>query len=246
MKPLEIVGVSYSYGPRTVLQEVTFSLKDGELVGLIGPNGAGKTTLLRLILGLARPSSGEIRLWDRNPYKDPVVRQRIGYLPQRAVYNTHFPLTAGEAVFLALPRRPFALGPNSAERAKIKEALALVGMEKYLDTPLSALSGGQQQLVFLARCLVHKPSLLLLDEPTNALDLFAQHRFYNLLAELQQKIKLTVLVVSHDILALAQVAERFLLLDKKIIASGPPSEILYQFINTPLAGACLVQAHGVG
>lgn len=246
MKPLEIVEVSYSYGPRNVLHGVTFALKEGELVGLIGPNGGGKTTLLRLILGLAQPYSGEIYLWGRNPYKDPVVRQRIGYLPQRAIYNTHFPLTAGEAVFLTLPRRPFALGPNSSERAKIKEALALVGMEKYLDTPLRYLSGGQQQLVFLARCLAHKPSLLLLDEPTNALDLAAQHRFYNLLAELRQRINLTILAVSHDILALAQVADRFLLLDKKIIASGPPSKILYQFFNNPLAGAHLIPAQGVG
>lgn len=244
MKPLEVVGVTYAYGQRTVLQEITFSLKEGELAGLIGPNGAGKTTLLRLIMGLTSPSTGKILLWGRDPHEDPLVRRRIGYLPQRTFYNTHFPLTAGEAVFLALSsRRPFALGPNNAEKDKIKEALALVGMESYLEAPLSALSGGQQQLIFLARCLVNQPSLLLLDEPTNALDLAAQHRFYYLLAELRRKLKLTVLVVSHDVLSLAQVAERLVVLDKKIIASGPPSKILFhQLIGNPAAGAHLSPA----
>ena len=242
---VDIVDVSYSYGRQEVLEGVNFCLREGELVALVGPNGAGKTTLLRLILGLAAPSRGSVYVWGCNPYEDPSVRGRIGYLPQRTTYETYLPLNVADAVFLALPGRPFGFRPHTIEKARIREAVALVGMEEYLYSPLNALSGGQQQLVFLARALVRNPRLLLLDEPTNTLDLAAQHRFYELLAQLRHKLALTVLVVSHDVLPLAQVADRFILLHQGTAVSGSPREILGRLLGQ-IPGTARVQQGEVG
>ncbi|MDN5346586.1 MAG: zinc transport system ATP-binding protein [Clostridia bacterium] len=232
-KIVELKGINYKIGGRIILEDINFSLAPGEFVGLVGPNGAGKTTLLRLILGLIKPSSGKVEVLGQDPASSLSVRRQIGYLPQRQIFDVNFPLTVSEAVFLALPRPLFFWRYNSRQKEQVTRTLDLLNLLNLSHKPLGQLSGGQQQLVFLARALVNRPSLLLLDEPVNGLDISAQDHFYNVLSRLQQELGLTVLVVSHDLPGLGDYAQRFILLNKTILAAGSPGQIIKQMATAP-------------
>ncbi|OIQ55793.1 metal ABC transporter ATP-binding protein [Neomoorella thermoacetica] len=226
MEPIVLEHVSLHHRGQAIIDKVSLRIAKGEFVGLIGPNGAGKTTILRLILGLLPPTGGRVQLLGADPWRQPAVRTRAGYLPQRPAFEDRFPLTAADAIWLALPRRPFSWRPARREKELIAGALELVNLAGYGESPLRALSGGQLQRVYLARALVNRPEVLILDEPTSALDFAAQRHFYRLLADLRRQLGLTILVVSHDLLALAAVADRFILLDKTVLASGNPRRVL--------------------
>jgi zinc transport system ATP-binding protein len=236
-KVIELTSVNYQFDQRIILEAISFNLAPGDFVGLVGPNGAGKTTLLRLILGLLKPDSGEIKVLGYNPALSLNVRRQIGYLPQRQVFDTNFPLTVSEAVSLALPRPLFFWHYNTRQKEQVSKTLNLLNLLDLSHKPLGQLSGGQQQLVFLARTLVNEPQLLLLDEPTNGLDINAQNHFFGVLNRLHTELGLTILVVSHDLLGLASYAPRFLLLNRTILAAGNPDQIINRLISLPRGAA---------
>ncbi len=158
-KLLEVEQVSVQYGDTSVLDGVSLDVFRGEFLGIIGPNGSGKTTLLRVMLGLLRPTSGQVRLFGQ-PLATFRDWRRLGYMPQKASFDAALPVTAAEVVasglipILGWRRR---IGPD--ERRKVNESLALVGMEKQAGTRIGALSMGQQQRVLIARALVSEPRL---------------------------------------------------------------------------------------
>lgn len=191
----QLQGVDFSYGANTVLEGVDLTVRRGDYLAVLGPNGGGKTTLVKLILGLIRPDTGQVRVFDAPPAQ---TRGSIGYVPQYTNIRPDFPVSTLDVVLMGLATsRSFGLRASSAERDKAMEALALVDMADCADRRIGALSGGQRQRVFIARALASGPDLLLMDEPTASVDAHARFCFYELLAELSDRV--SVVVVSHDL-----------------------------------------------
>lgn len=223
---VEVKGVTFGYGERTVLEDVTLAVEEGDFWALMGPNGSGKTTLVKLILGLLKPRAGEVRLFGC-PAGSFRCRQKIGYVPQRAALEHRFPTTVEEAVMAG---RTALLGPGrrpgKEDRRAVGEALELLGLYELRHRPLSCLSGGQQQKVFLARALAGRPALLILDEPEAGLDSLALGSFYALLQRLNREMGMTLLVVTHDTGAVARHVGKVACLNRRIICHGPPAQVL--------------------
>lgn len=184
--------VSFSYGDRRVLRDVTFHIHLGEFAAIIGPNGAGKTTMLRLVLGLSKPQQGSIRVLGTPP---ELCRDKIGYVPQNVVYDPAFPVSVREVVRMGRLHGSTGRYRKDDEGA-VDRALALADVADLADRPYSALSGGQRRRVLVARALAGTPELLVLDEPTANMDVESEGRLYGALREL--KGSTTVIVVTHD------------------------------------------------
>ncbi|MFO7598112.1 MAG: ABC transporter ATP-binding protein, partial [Desulfocurvibacter africanus] len=191
----QLQGVDFSYGANKVLEGVDLTVRRGDYLAVLGPNGGGKTTLVKLILGLIRPDAGQVRVFNAPPAQ---ARGSIGYVPQYTNIRPDFPVSTLDVVLMGLATaRSFGLRASSAERDKAMQALALVDMTDCADRRIGTLSGGQRQRVFIARALASGPDLLLMDEPTASVDAHARFCFYELLAELSDKV--SVVVVSHDL-----------------------------------------------
>jgi zinc transport system ATP-binding protein len=220
---LEDVSFAYRGGP-PALEGVSLSVEQGAFVGIAGPNGGGKTTLLRLALGLERPASGRVLVFGRPP--GTRGSPRIGYLSQRAQLASGTPVTVRELVEagrLAV-RGPF--GPLRApDRAAVAHAIERVGLADRADAPLRTLSGGMQQRAFIAKALATEPALLALDEPTTGVDAESQESLAVLLAELRSELGVTILYVSHEFGAVEHVVSRLVLVRRRILFDGAPSEL---------------------
>ena len=224
------------------LEDISLSIPESEFVGVIGPNGSGKTTLCRAVLGLMAPLRGTLRVLDCACEELRCHhRALIGYLPQKGMLDRNFPVTVLEAVMMG---RYGALGlfrrPARKDRDIAREALAQVEMDHHRDSALGALSGGQQQRVFIARALAQQPRILLLDEPTTGLDLTAQHSVVGLIQQRHRDLKLTVLMITHDINMIRSRVDRLVLLKTKLFAEGPPREVLIPEILSQVYGKDLV------
>lgn len=191
-------NVSFGYEGKKVIEGLSFGVKERDFVGLIAANGAGKTTLLRLIVGLLKPTEGEILL-----FGEPIGRykgwDRIGYVPQKNSFNPLFPATVKEVVMSGLFGRNKLLSRlGKADQAKCDDALTAMGIEDLAHNRIGRLSGGQQQRAFLARALINNPQLLILDEPTVGIDAETQKSFFHMIRHMHQHHNITFLMVSHD------------------------------------------------
>ncbi|EGP42517.1 methionine ABC transporter ATP-binding protein [Achromobacter insuavis] len=200
-------------GTVTALADISFSIGRGEVFGIIGRSGAGKSTLLRSINMLERPSAGHVRVDGVDVGsldEDALVglRRRIGMIFQ------HFNLLSAKTVAqnVALPLRVAGVKPAEA-RAKVDALLDLVGLRDKADTYPSKLSGGQKQRVGIARALVHDPEILLCDEATSALDPETTQSILALLRDINRKLGLTVVLITHDMAVIREVCHRVLVLD---------------------------------
>jgi zinc transport system ATP-binding protein len=222
---LDVDDICVKLGNETVLEDVTLRVRRGEFVGLAGPNGGGKSTLLRAILGLVPTCCGAVRAFG-GPASGPLVRRRMAYLAQNEAHvDPLFPATALEVAQLGrVARRGLLRRLGAADRAAALRALDEVGMADLKDRLVGTLSGGQRQRVLLAKALAAEPDLLLLDEPTTGVDPRARDEFHHLLADLNQRRGLTVLLVSHDTDFLAHVAQRVIVLDRTIHFDGDPRQ----------------------
>ncbi len=240
MEPVvaELEHVCVDFEGERVLDRVDLRVPGGAFVGVIGPNGAGKTTLLRVLLGLVRPSCGHVRLFGRdiNSFRD---WHRVGYVPQRAVgFETRFPATVREVVLsgragrVGLGRR---FGPR--DHAAVEWALRTAGLWDVRDRLVGKLSGGQQQRVFVARAMANEPDLLLLDEPTAGVDPEGEERFYELLRSLRRERGTTLVLVSHDVAAVAREVSQLVCLNRTLFCHGAPEEALRDGTLDRLYGA---------
>lgn len=223
---LEKVNVSIR-GVR-VLDGIDLDLAEGAFVAVIGPNGAGKTTLVRVILGLVKSDSGRVLLFGNPPNGPQNQKHRVGYLPQRQQFDPGFPVSAHDVVMMG---RVGCIGlfrfPSRSDKDAATETLRRIGFrDGLIGKPIGELSGGQQQLAFLGRALCSHTQLLILDEPTNGLDLVAQRTFYRVVRELQRDFGLTILVVSHDIAAVAGCVDQMICLKGSVRARGTAREVL--------------------
>jgi zinc transport system ATP-binding protein len=218
-------GVSFAYGDEPAVEDVSFTLRAGEFVALVGPNGSGKSTLVRLLLGLLRPSTGTVRLLGDDP-RSLGERGRLGYVPQRGVLAPDVPVTVAEVVATGrLARRPWWRPHQSVDRDAIAHAIEAVGLTELTRRPVAELSGGQQQRVLIARALASDPELLVLDEPTAGVDAESQRLFRDSLVHLVAEHDATVLLVSHELGAVADDLDRVLVMKRKLLFDGPPADL---------------------
>ena len=204
---------------KPVVEDVSFSLKLGSLLGIVGPNGGGKSTLLKLLVGLLTPCSGVVS--HSCPLKE------VGYLPQRTEVDRNFPLRVVDVVAMGLWAKTGNLKRLSKEdyEMRVLPALEKVGLMGYEARGLHCLSGGQFQRLLFARLLVQEASLLFLDEPFNALDPQTMEDLSALLVSLQEQGK-TIVVVSHQLDSVRQFFPLTLILAKKMIAFGETKDVL--------------------
>jgi zinc transport system ATP-binding protein len=223
---VELRGVSFAYAAGLpVLNDVDLRVAPGELVAVAGPNGGGKTTLVRLVLGLLKPTRGEVFLFGE-PAGRFSRRSALAYLPQRAQLGTDAPVTVEEVVASGRLGPGSLFGPlRRGDREIVEESIERVGLTPVARHPLSTLSGGQQQRAFIAKALAGKPSLLVMDEPTTGVDAESQEALAELLDRLHRELKVTVLYVSHEFGAIERYVDRLVLVRGTIVFDGHPSAL---------------------
>lgn len=227
MDPLiDVDALSFAYGRTEVLDCVTFQVRAGEFVALTGPNGSGKSSLLRVLLGLLAPRSGSVRLFGQDPARLP-ERWRLGYVPQRPAQAQLLPATVAEVVAAGrLVRRGWWRRPSPDDHAAVADAMDAVDVADLAGRRVGELSGGQQQRVLIAKALVSGPELLVLDEPVAGVDAESQRRFRDALVHLAKDKGAAVLLVSHELGAVAEDLDRVLILKSgKIVFDGPPADL---------------------
>ena len=211
---------------RAALRGVSLDVAPATTLALVGPNGGGKTSLLRAILGLL-PFRGTVLLAGLTPRQATRRGDVVGYVPQRPQVPAALPITARAAVRLAVAGRGgFLKKPRPADLEWADAMLARVcGDESLFDVPVTRLSGGQLQQVFLARALANRPSVLLLDEPTVGLDRPAVARLVGLLRSLRDELDLATLIATHDHLSAMAVADEMVYLDQTVRYRGPTDRL---------------------
>ncbi|MGI0025599.1 MAG: metal ABC transporter ATP-binding protein [Nitrososphaera sp.] len=216
MHVVELDRVSYAYSGNVVLDNISFSISEGDLLGIIGPNGAGKTTLFSCMLGLLSDYTGAIRMFEQDIRRNARVFKSIGYIPQRKAIDPNFPATVEEIV---------SLGMNGeVSREKIVNALEIVGLGAQSEKRIGEISGGQQQRVLIAKAIVNDPRLLILDEPATGIDVETQNKFYALLKKLNQDNKITIIWASHDLDAVNRLASSVACINRSMFFHGETRE----------------------
>ena len=241
---VELRGVDFAYERHLVLEDVDLRVDTGSFVSIIGPNGGGKSTLLKLLLGLIEPLRGEVRVFGKRPRR---ARRAVGYMPQHQSLDASFPITVEEVVRLGRLHRSSWFGlPRSEDRRACEQALETVGCSHLRTESFSELSGGQRQLVLIARALVSGPRLLLLDEPTANLDPAVEESFYALLQRLRGEI--TMILVSHDVGLVAEQTEQVVCVNRRV-ELHPAHAVSGELVGAMFGaeGARLVDhTHGLG
>ena len=232
-------NVSFSFGEREVLSNISFAVDPGEFVAVIGPNGAGKSTLLRVLSGFFAPSQQGGGVWYEGQevprLTGPERAAAVGFLPQSV--QTFFPFTCLEMVRMGRSVFSHWLSSKADEDERAMAALELVGMGDFADRPYPNISGGEQKLALLAKMFAQDPQVLLLDEPIATLDAGHALRVMKLLRERSEAGK-AVIAVMHDLNQALAHCNRFLLLDQG-------RQLFYGTSAALLAGTLLQDAYGV-
>ena len=232
---MEARGISFAYGEESVLEGVDLSVGPGEFVALVGPNGSGKSTLLRILLGTLQPVTGSVRLLGAPP-DELHERYRLGYVPQRPVLSSEVPATVEEIVVTGRLSRGWWHGLRQADRVAVHHALDAVGLAEMARRPVNELSGGQQQRVFIARAFASEPDLLVLDEPIAGVDADSQRRFRDAIVHLIADHGGGVLLVSHELSAVAGDLDRVIVLKRRVLFDGPPSGLAAEGVSLGIHG----------
>ncbi|WP_250121421.1 metal ABC transporter ATP-binding protein [Chroococcidiopsis sp. CCMEE 29] len=219
---LEVQDLAVNYRGVCALENVSFRLSPGQMVGVIGPNGAGKSTLVKAILGLVPTVSGVVR------FRSRLLKQQlqtVAYVPQRTQIDWDYPVTVWNAVMMARTRHTgWFRKPSRQSQEIVAAALQRVGMLELRYRQIGELSGGQQQRVFLARSLAQEAELFFFDEPFVGIDKKTEAIIFDIFAELKSAGK-TLLVISHDLGESLSHYDQFLLLNKQLIAVGSRQEV---------------------
>ena len=202
---ISLDNVGMDYGRRIVLENVSATVRHGDFVAITGPNGGGKTTLLRIILGLLKPTSGNVEYCGG-------CTPRTGYLPQKNSVDPQFPITVREVVATGLLAE-HSIG-RADKAARVEEYIELVGLAPFATHPIGRLSGGQLQRALLGRALVSQPSLLIMDEPLSYLDKHFEARLYDILQSVRERS--TILLVSHEMSAIDRMATCHWIVDRTL------------------------------
>jgi zinc transport system ATP-binding protein len=226
---LTLNNVWFAYGTIPVLEDISLSICQEEIVGIAGPNGSGKSTLMKIMVGLLQPDKGSVSFAchiDECEGKTP-CRPCIGYVPQNPVIRQEqFPVTAREIVEMGtFGQIGLFKRMNSESKMAVDNAIAEAGLDYVQHELFSDLSGGQQQRTLIARALVGRPHIIALDEPTNGIDEQGKQEFYSLVNHLNKVHRITVLMILHDLPDLAAHVERIIFLQRKVIYDGPSKSL---------------------
>lgn len=233
---IEVSGLFFSYNGNTVLENISFTVEEGEYLGIIGPNGGGKTTLFKVILGLLKPDSGEVRIFGE-PEHGFGKRHLIGYVPQRAMSELYFPATVEEIVRSGRTARLGLLKRFSRmDIEAVGRAMEITDVTMVTGRLIGQLSGGERQRVFIARALASEPRILILDEPDVGVDVTAQEKFYTFVEHLNRDLGITILLISHDIDVVAHQAKSVLCLNRKLVCHGSPKHFINEEYMQELYG----------
>ncbi len=220
--------VCFSYKSGTVLNGLTFDVNEGSFFIIIGPNGSGKTTLMNVLCGIAQPHKGEVSICGspRRSYSRKSLARTVALVPQLTARD--FPFTVQEVVLMG--RSPH-LGMFGLERSDdlrcARQAMEFAGVDSLARRTIDQLSGGELQLVSIARAVCQEPRLMLLDEPTASLDFAHQIRIMDLMEQLKNDRGITVVMVSHDVNLAGMYGDCVLMLNLgRIVTMGPPGQVL--------------------
>lgn len=220
--PLRVSQMTVAYQKKVVLQNVSFTIPKGKLIGIIGPNGAGKSTLIKSMLGLVPPISGKVEMFGENYEKQ---KKNIGYVPQKESVDWDFPTDALDVVTMGrYGKMGWFNRPTRQDKEMARQCLEKVGMSEYSHRQISQLSGGQQQRVFLARALAQEAELYFMDEPFAGVDAATEKAIISLLMELKEEGK-TVLVVHHDLNTVKDYFDWIMLINGKLMDFGPTDKV---------------------
>ncbi|MBS5702679.1 MAG: ABC transporter ATP-binding protein [Butyricicoccus pullicaecorum] len=218
---LELQNVQKSFGDAKVLNGISLTVNDGEIVSILGPSGSGKTTLLNLILGITDLTGGKLLYNGKDLSNTPMEQRGFNIVFQD--YALFPNLNARQNITYGLRNKP-----GISTEAEVDDLIALLGLEEQLDKRIDQLSGGQKQRVALARTLVMKPKILLLDEPLSALDGVIKESIKARIKEIARKFGLTTIIVTHDPEEALTLSDRVLILDGgRISQYAAPSEIVH-------------------
>lgn len=221
MPTIEVRNISKTFEDSIAILDISFKLEDGELITLLGPSGSGKTTVLRLIAGLIESDKGEILFDGVDISNVPTEDRNIGFVFQSYALFPH--LTVAENIAFGLEARKWA---KEKIISRVIEMLELVGLSGKGKRYPRELSGGEKSRVALARALAPEPSLLLLDEPLSALDMSLKESLRDVIREIQQKVQVSTIYVTHDQKEAMEVSDRIILLNNgQIVESGTPQEL---------------------
>lgn len=228
---IEIKGLQKSFDDLMVLENIDLQINDGEIYGLVGRSGAGKSTLLRCINGLETYTEGSIKV-DNTEVKDLSVKEMRDFRKNVSMIFQHFPMLSRKTVYenIAFPMRCWKYDKKVIDQ-RVHELAELVGISDKLKQRPGQLSGGQKQRVAIARALSMEPKILLSDEATSALDPVTTRSILKLLRDINEKLGITIIVVTHQMSVIKDICEKVTLLDQgKLVVSGKVDEM---FLNQP-------------
>ncbi|MFB5602859.1 MAG: metal ABC transporter ATP-binding protein [Candidatus Nitrosomaritimum aestuariumsis] len=209
---VEIEHLTVKYPDVKALDDVSFTVKEGDFLGIIGPNGAGKSTLFATMLGLNNKYDGIIKFFGQDIRKSKDYLREIGYVPQKPIFEKNFPATVNDIVRMSLRKE--------SNEKKIDEILQQLWIHELSNRRIGELSGGQLQRVFIAKALVNNPKILILDEPVTGIDQQNIDLFFSILRELNSKQKITIIWSSHDLDAVNQLANHVACLNRTLFFHG--------------------------
>ncbi len=236
MVTVKVKSAYCHYGQKTVLEDINFIAKSGEITIVIGPNGAGKTTLLKMLAGIVRPSFGEVYFDGKrlSEMSRNDISKIVSYLPQENVIPGI--LTVFEVVLLGrIPYLTWKIGKRDLDITR--SILQELGIEHHAKRFANQLSGGERQVVLVAQALVREPQILLLDEPVSNLDIKNQLEILDLIKRITKERGVTTILVLHDLNLAARYADKLLVLNSgKIFAEGEPKDVLREDIISAVYG----------
>lgn len=231
---LQLKDVNVVISGNTILKDISLSIEKGETAAIIGPNGAGKTTLLKVMLGILQPTSGTVKLSSRN----------IGYVPQRLDFDRDIPLTVKDFLIMVSGCDAHLFSKlQGHHHLNVKRSLRLVHGEKLLKRTLGTLSGGELQRVLIAQAIINDPDILFLDEPASGIDIGGEQTLYQLIHNLQQEKKMTIVLVSHDLHMIYQYTDHIFAINQKLYRQGKPSEVKFDEEVKGLFGEFVTHYH---
>ena len=219
---IETSGLTKAYGTQLAVDQLSFSVHEGEIFGFLGPNGAGKTTTILILLGLTEPTKGTAAVCGFNPTREAInVKRLVGYLPEHVGFYED--MTAIENLrYVARLNRI----PEKVASGKIEEVLKTVGLSEDSDKDVGAYSRGMQQRLGIAEVLIKEPRLVILDEPTLGLDPDASNRMIELIQQLSRDKGMTVLFASHQLHQVQEISDRIgIMIRGKMVALGPIQQL---------------------
>jgi ABC-type Mn2+/Zn2+ transport system ATPase subunit len=240
MQPLvELKQVTFGFGAEPVLEDVSLHLHPGQFAALVGPSGAGKTSLLKLILGVLKPTYGEVHI--NGKILNGQLAPRVGYVPQLEAVDWNFPVTVAQAVLMGrIQRSGLWPWPSREDKQRLDAILEQLSIAELAGRHIRDLSGGQQQRVFLARALIAEPELLVLDEPTTGVDIRTAESVLHMLGELN-RTGMTILISTHDLNTTAAHLPWVICMNRRVIAQGSPEDVFtVETLNETYQGDMIV------